>query len=313
MTALATAPVLGDLADAVPGSASGSTGPGDASGASPASEPAPRRRRRLRLSPTLLLSGAALLIVVAWAIAPALFAPFSPYAQVAGALQAPSLAHPFGTDSVGRDQLARVIFGARESLLGAALAVSVGLVVGVLLGAVAASLGGVADAIVMRVVDVLLAIPGLLLALTVVVLLGTGTANAALAVGVGSIAGFARLTRSEVVQVRRTEYVEAAYGSGGTFLSVLFGHILPNSLRPVLALLALQFGGAILALSTLGFLGYGVTPPDPEWGMIIAQGRNLLGAAWWVTALPGLVLLVVVLATNRISQVIGSSASGARR
>jgi peptide/nickel transport system permease protein len=308
MTALVTAPLADELDRAAdtagePASAHPAPGPGGGSTA----------RRRIRLSPTLVLSGAALLVVVAWAVAPALFAPYSPYAQVAGALQPPSAAHLFGTDSVGRDQFARVVFGARESLLGAALAVSVGLIVGVLLGAVAASLGGAADAIVMRVVDVLLAIPGLLLALTVVVLLGTGTANAALAVGVGSIAGFARLTRSEVVQVRRTEYVEAAYGSGGTFFSVLFGHILPNSLRPVLALLALQFGGAILALSTLGFLGYGVTPPDPEWGMIIAQGRNLLGAAWWVTALPGLVLLVVVLATNRISQVIGSSGTGARR
>jgi len=302
MTALAPAPVLGDVTDVV-AVTERSAGPGR----SPSSAPAPdaRRVRRIRVAPTLLLSGAVLLVVLAWALAPALFAPHSAYAPVAGALQPPSLLHPFGTDSIGRDQLSRVVFGARESLLGAAIAVSVGLVVGVLLGAVAASIGGVADAVVMRIVDVLLAIPGLLLALTVVVLLGTGTANAALAVGVGSIAGFARLTRSEVVQVRRTEYVEAAYGSGGTFLSVLFGHILPNSLRPVLALLALQFGGAILALSTLGFLGYGVTPPDPEWGMIIAQGRNLLGAAWWVTALPGLVLLIVVLATNRLSQAIG--------
>lgn len=272
---------------------------------SPAGEPAPRRRIRIRVAPTLVVAWLAIAVVVAWAVAPTLFAPFSPYDPVGGALQPPSWEHVFGTDSVGRDQFARVVFGARESLLGAALAVSVGLVVGVLLGAVAASVGGVVDGIVMRVVDVLLAIPGLLLALVVVVLLGTGTANAALAVGVGSIAGFARLTRSEVVQVRRTEYVEAAYGSGGTFLSVLFGHILPNSLRPVLALLALQFGGAILALSTLGFLGYGVTPPDPEWGMIIAQGRNVLGAAWWVTALPGVVLLIVVLSTNRISQSIG--------
>ncbi len=273
----------------------------------PAASPRAAIRRRRRLLPTLVVSAAVLAVVLAWAVAPVLFAPFSPYTQVAAALQAPSLAHPFGTDAVGRDQLSRVVFGARESLLGAALAVTVGLVVGVLLGAVAASIGGAADAVVMRVVDVLLAIPGLLLALTVVVLLGTGTANAALAVGVGSIAGFARLTRSEVVQVRGTEYVEAAYGSGGTFLTVLFGHILPNSLRPVLALLALQFGGAILALSTLGFLGYGVTPPDPEWGMIIAQGRNLLGAAWWVTALPGVVLLLVVLATNRIGQAIGAA------
>ncbi len=287
-----------------------SAAPADAEPAAPEPAREPRRRARararLRWSPTLVAAWAMVAIVIAWAIIPALFTPYSPYDPVAGALQPPSLEHIFGTDSVGRDQFARVVFGARESLMGAALAVGVGLVVGVLLGAAAASLGGVTDGVVMRAVDVLLAIPGLLLALVVVVLLGTGTANAAIAVGVGAIAGFARLTRSEVVQVRGTEYVEAAYMSGGTFSSVLFRHVLPNSLRPVIALLALQFGGAILALSTLGFLGYGVTPPEPEWGMIIAQGRNLLGAAWWVTALPGLVLLLVVLATNRISQSLGA-------
>ena len=114
------------------------------------------------------------------------------------------------------------------------------------------------------------------------------------------------MVRSEVVQVRGSEYVEAAYGSGGRFLSVLWRHVLPNSLRPVVALAALQFGVAILALSTLGFLGYGVTPPDPEWGMIISQGRDLLGAAWWVTTLPGTVIVLVVLAANRISRAVGS-------
>lgn len=261
-------------------------------------------RRRLP-SLSLVAAWAVLAVVVAWAVAPGLFSPFSPLDPVAPGLQPPGWPHVFGTDQVGRDQFARVVHGARESLGGAAIAVALGLTVGVLFGAVAGMLGGAADAVVMRVVDVLLAVPGLLLALTVIVLLGTGTVNTALAVGIGSIAGFARLVRSEVVQVRSTEYVEAAYGSGGTVLPVLFRHILPNSLLPVLALLALQFGGAILALSTLGFLGYGVQPPDPEWGMIIAQGRNLLGAAWWVTAFPGLVLLLVVLATNRISQSLG--------
>lgn len=263
--------------------------------------------RRRRLPPiTLVLSWAVVAVVIAWAIAPWLFTPHSAYDSLVPGLEAPSWAHIFGTDQVGRDQFARVVFGARESLFGASVAVSVGLVVGVLLGAIAGSLGGAADTVVMRIVDVLLAVPGLLLALTVIVLLGPGTANAAIAVGIGSIAGFARLVRSEVVQVRGTEYVEAAYGSGGTFGTVLFRHILPNSLLPVLALFALQFGGAILALSTLGFLGYGVQPPTPEWGMIIAQGRNLLGAAWWVTAFPGLVLLLVVLSTNRISQSLGA-------
>lgn len=259
-----------------------------------------------RFAPGVVISCAFFLLLIGWAILPDLFAPHSPFTPAGLSLQAPSAAHPFGTDGIGRDHLSRVIFGTRESLTAAALAVSVGIVVGVLLGAIAASFGGVVDSIAMRIVDVLLAIPGLLLALTVVVLLGPGTMNAAIAVGIGSIASFARLVRSEVVQIRQTEYVEAAYSSGGSFWSVLFVHILPNSIRPVLALLALQFGIAILALSTLGFLGYGVTPPDPEWGMLIADGRNLLGVAWWVTTFPGIMLLLVVLAANRISAAIGA-------
>ena len=157
----------------------------------------------------------------------------------------------------------------------------------------------------MRVVDVLLAIPGLLLSLSVIILLGFGTVNAAIAVGLGSVAAFARLMRSEVARVRRSEYVEAAYGSGGTFLTVLRRHVLPNSLTPIVALAALQFGTAILAISTLGFLGYGAPPPTPEWGLLIAEGRNYTATAWWLTALPGLVVVAVVLSANRISHRIG--------
>ncbi len=122
------------------------------------------------------------------------------------------------------------------------------------------------------------------------------------AVGVTSIAVFARLARSRVVGVRVTDYVEAAYGSGGTFFGVLWRHVLPNSLTPVIALAALQFGSAILQISTLGFLGYGAPPPTPEWGLLIAEGRNYVATAWWLTVLPGVVVVLVVLATNRLSQ-----------
>ena len=262
------------------------------------------RRRRLP-SLTLIAAWAVVAVVIAWTVAPGLLAPYSAYEPVTQGLQAPSWQHWFGTDQLGRDQLSRVIVGARESLLGAGIAVTIGLTVGVLLGAVAGALGGVADGVIMRIVDVLLAVPGLLLALSVVVLLGTGTVNTAIAVGIGSIAGFARLLRSEVVQVRRTEYVEAAYGSGATFFAVLRRHVLPNSLTPIVALAALQFGTAILAISTLGFLGYGAPPPTPEWGLLIAEGRNYIGTAWWLTALPGLVVVAVVLSANRISHRLG--------
>lgn len=245
-----------------------------------------------------------ILIGLAWAIAPGLFTSVSPTETVGPALQAPSGAHWFGTDATGRDVYARVIYGASQSIVGAIVAVAVGFIVGTTIGVLAGAVGGFVDEILMRVVDVLLAIPALLLSLTIVILLGFGTTNAAIAVGVTSIAVFARLARSQVVSVRVSEYVEAAYGSGGSFGSVLWRHILPNSLTPVIALAALQLGSAILQISTLGFLGYGAPPPTPEWGLLIAEGRNYVATAWWLTVLPGIVVVAIVLATNRLSQAI---------
>jgi peptide/nickel transport system permease protein len=187
-------------------------------------------------------------------------------------------------------------------LSAALLAVAMGGIFGTALGVLAGAVGGKTESVAMRAVDVLLSIPSLLLSLSVLILLGFGTLNAATAVGIASIASFARLARGEVVRIRHSDYVEAAFGSGGRFLSVLWRHILPNALAPVIAYGALQFGQAILALSTLSFLGYGTPPPAPEWGLLIAEGRNYLATAWWLTTFPGLVVVFVVLATNRISQ-----------
>jgi peptide/nickel transport system permease protein len=263
-----------------------------------------RSLSRLGAGLGLLLPAIVVLLVLACAVAPSLFASGSPTASVAPSLQAPDLAHWFGTDATGRDLYTRVVHGASQSVIGALVAVLVGLVVGTLIGVVAGSAGGVLDDVLMRLVDVLLAIPGLLLSLSVVILLGFGTTNAAIAVGITSIAVFARLSRSEVVRVRVSEYVEAAYGSGGTPLGVLVRHVLPNSLTPVIALAALQLGSAILQISTLGFLGYGAPPPTPEWGLLVAEGRDYVATAWWLTVLPGLVVVAVVLSTNRLSQLI---------
>jgi peptide/nickel transport system permease protein len=265
------------------------------------------RSRRLRARPwDLYLAIAVVSLAVLWAVIPGVFAPGDPLTGTpADKLLPPSAAHWFGTDTLGRDLFGRVVHGAVHSLSGALIAVTVGLALGTVLGAIAGAIGGVVDDILMRVVDVLLAIPGLLLSLSVIILLGFGTVNAAIAVGLGSVAAFARLMRSEVARVRRSEYVEAAYGSGGTFSTVLRRHVLPNSLTPIVALAALQFGTAILAISTLGFLGYGAPPPTPEWGLLIAEGRNYTATAWWLTALPGLVVVAVVLSANRISHRIG--------
>lgn len=252
--------------------------------------------------PGLILAWLVIATVSLWALAPGLFTSYSPVQGTSGQhLLAPGASHLLGTDGLGRDLYARVVHGAVHSLSGAFLAVTVGLLLGTLLGLVAGSVGGLVEDIVMRIVDVLLAVPSLLLSLSIIIILGFGTLNAALAVGVASVAGFARLVRSEVVRVRRADYVEAAFGSGGRFRSVLWRHVLPNSMTSVVAMAALQFGTAILSISTLGFLGYGAPPPTPEWGLLIAEGRNYIATGWWLTTVPGLVVVAVVLSANRIS------------
>ncbi|MDF9718555.1 ABC transporter permease [Serratia marcescens] len=270
--------------------------------------PASRSSRR-RVPLTLLLAWAVIALVVLWALAPQLFTAYSGTEGIAGAQRlTPGGAHWLGTDQLGRDLYARMVYGASQTLAGAVVAVALGLVFGTALGLIAGALGGVADDAVMRVVDVLLSIPGLLLSLSIIILLGFGTVNAAIAVGVTSVANFARLARAEVVRVRHSDYVEAAYGSGGSFWAVLWRHILPNSLTSVIAFSALQFGSAILAIATLSFLGYGTPPPTPEWGLLIAEGRNYISTAWWLTTFPGMVVVAVVLAANRISRSLGGKA-----
>ncbi|WP_263064187.1 ABC transporter permease [Dickeya dadantii] len=266
------------------------------------------RLRRYAAQPGLALAWLVLLTVTLWALFPGLFTHASPIEGVPGAQRlAPGGDYLLGTDQLGRDLYTRIVYGSAHSLSGAVIAVSLGLVFGSLLGLLAGAVGGRLDTLVMRSVDVLLAIPGLLLALSVIILLGFGNLNAAIAVGVTSVANFTRLVRAEVLRVRRSDYVEAAFGSGGTFFGVLWRHILPNSLTSVLAFAALQFGSAILALATLSFLGYGAPPPTPEWGLLIAEGRNYLATAWWLTTFPGLLVVAVVLAANRISQSIWRS------
>ena len=272
-----------------------------------AAERTPRTlRRRPRLRPLAALPWLVVALAVAMALFPGLFTSYDPIAgDPAAALAAPSADHWFGTDATGRDVFSRVAYGAIHSLSAALIAVSVGLVLGTTIGVVAGSVGGVVEDALMRIVDVLLAIPTLLLSLSVIILLGFGTTQAAVAVGAASVAAFGRLARSEVVRVRQSDFVEAAFGSGGRPVAVIVRHVLPNSLTAVLALAALHFGTAILAIATLGFLGYGAPPPTPEWGLMIAEGRNYVATAWWLTTLPGLVVVAVVLAANRISVTIG--------
>jgi peptide/nickel transport system permease protein len=271
---------------------------------------APARRQRspsaLRNGYTLL-AGLIVLVVLAWAIAPGLFTGQDPYLGVpTEQFQGPSPAHLFGTDQFGRDVFARVVFGTRSAVLTAAFAVAIGLVVGSLIGLVAGFFGRAADAVLGRLIDVLLAIPGFLLAVIVVVSLGFATANAAIAVGVSSIAVFARLTRAEVLRVRGLAFIESSYLIGGNRTRVLFGHVLPNTYRSVLALAVLQFGLAIINISSLAFLGYGSPPPASDWGLLVANGREFLYRYPWLVYAPGAVMVLTVLALNQLSKSVGT-------
>jgi peptide/nickel transport system permease protein len=242
---------------------------------------------------------ALLLVAVA---APGALAAYDPLEAVPGAtLQPPSGAHPFGTDYLGRDVLTRVIHGTGRTIGASLVAVAIGLGVGSALGLVAAYFGRWVDVFVSRITDVLLSIPGLLLSMVVVVALGFGTLNAAIAVGVASVATFTRLMRSEVLTVRNLPFVEAAQHIGAGPGTTLLKHVLPNSYTAVLSMTALQFGSSILWIAALSFLGYGAPPPEPEWGLLVAEGREYIVSSPWLTLLPGLVIVLTVLSISRIA------------
>ncbi|MFD2794834.1 ABC transporter permease [Promicromonospora vindobonensis] len=253
--------------------------------------------------PGPLLALAVVALVLVWALAPGLFTSHDPVTGVpADKLLPPDGAHWFGTDHLGRDLFARTVHGTSLSVRAALIAIGVALVAGSGLGLVAGSAGGAVDEVLMRATDVLLAIPGLLLSLAVVTALGFGTVKVAIAVGIASVATFARVMRSQVLRVRHATYVEAARLAGAGRTAVVLRHVLPNAAGPVLALAAVELGAVILAVSALSFLGYGATPPTPEWGSLVAEGRDYLAVAWWYSTLPGLVIVLFVLAVGALGR-----------
>lgn len=266
-------------------------------GAAPA-----RRKSGLAGNIGLALSVLVVVIVVAWALWPGLFTATDPAAvDTADRLQPPSGAHLFGTNQLGQDVYARTVHAASITLSAAALAVGLGFVLGSILGLLAGYLRGWVDEVIMRIVDVFLSIPAILLSIAIVASLGFGIVEIGVAVGITSMATFARVMRSSVLQNAQAVYVEAATMSGARWYTVLWRHILPNSITPVVSLIALEFGVALLAISSLSFLGFGAPPDVPEWGALISAGRDYMATAWWLTVLPGLVISIVVLATSYIS------------
>ncbi|ORA39415.1 peptide ABC transporter permease [Mycobacterium aquaticum] len=265
-------------------------------------------RRRLSGRWGLLPALAVFTLAVLWAVVPSAFTHYDPIAvDNTIRLLPPSAQHWFGTDLLGRDLYARIVYGARASLLGASTAVAIAAVLGSALGATAGWFGGRIDAALMRLIDVVLSIPGFLFAITIVVLYtaqtgSTGLLPAAIAVGLTSSATFARLIRSEVLRVRESNYVEAAITSGATTWAILVRHVIPNSLAPTVALIAVQLGIAIIWIASLSFLGLGAQPPQPEWGLLVADGRKYIATRGWLTLFPALTIVAVVLSINHISR-----------
>jgi peptide/nickel transport system permease protein len=218
--------------------------------------------------------------------------------DIAGAFSAPSFVHPFGTDNFGRDILTRVLYGARVSLLMGAIPIILAGSIGVLLGLTAGYFRGWLEMAVQAVVDVLLAFPGILLALAIVAMLGPGLNNLMIAVGISWIPSYARLARSSVLVARELPYVEAARAIGCSEARILLFHVLPNIVAPLIVLATLGIAQAILAGSALSFIGLGIKPPTPEWGTMLSVGRNFVRLAWWMSVFPGLAITVSVLAFN---------------
>ena len=249
-------------------------------------------------SPSLVFGLGVLSAWVAVAVLATWVAPHDPFATVGSARQPPSLEHWFGTDRLGRDVLSRVIFGARASLVLGFISVAIGSSVGTVLGLASGYYRGTIDTVTMRLVDAMLAFPGILLALVVIAALGPSITNAMIAVGVSSIPQYARLVRSTVLTIREEPYIEAARAVGVPQLRILLRHVLPNAAAPLLVLSTLQFGSAISVGAGLSFLGLGAQAPTPEWGLMAAVGREFLGRAWWISTFPGLAIFTVVMASN---------------
>ena len=255
--------------------------------------------RRLRRNKLAMLGLIIVLILVLSAVFANFIAPYDYAQQDLTNMKAwPSREHLLGTDDYGRDILSRIIYGGRVSLLVAILSIVFGLVVGGILGISAGYFGGVYDGTVMRIMDIIMAIPGFLLAVCISAALGSGVLNTAIAIGIGCVPGYARLLRALVLSIREQEYVEAARATGASDLRIMFRQIVPNILSPVIVESTLRIGGCILMISSLSFIGLGVQPPTPEWGSMLSAGRALIRSFWPIVTFPGLAIMLTLFGFN---------------
>lgn len=267
-----------------------------------AAGPSPRWRdalRKLARHRSAMVGLVITAIIAALALLAPLIAPHDPLHQnLRQALAPPSATHWMGTDEFGRDIFSRILFGAGISLQVGLLVVFVSGVSGVILGLLAGFYGGWVDMVISRAIEILLAFPGLLLAIAIVTILGPSLVNALIAISIANIPRYARVTRGVVLAEKQRDYVAATRALGSRDGRLMFRHVLPNILAPIIVLATLGIASAILTAASLSFLGLGAQPPEPEWGAMLSTGRSYIRRAWWITVFPGLAIMITVLAFN---------------
>lgn len=245
-----------------------------------------------------------LLLLISTAILAPWIAPYPGHAlgatEIKNKFRPPCLSHPFGTDELGRDIFSRVVYGGRISLQAGSVVIGMALVIGVPFGLLAGYFGGVMDEIIMRMVDVFLSFPPLLLALAIAAMLGPSLTNAMIAIAIAWWPWYTRLLRNEAVSVREREYVQAAKALGASWWRIIFRHLLPNTIVPVIIQASMDFGSVILTSASLSFLGLGAQPPSPEWGLMVSTSRTYFLTYWWIGTFPGLAIFLSVLAFNLV-------------
>ncbi len=255
--------------------------------------------RRFAANRLALIGAVIILIMVVGALVGPVLDPSDPTAMnFDQQFLAPSSSHIMGTDDFGRDIFSRIVNGAMQSLQVGIVSVAIGAVVGSLIGLVSGYFGGWFDLVSQRFIDIMLAFPDLLLALAIVAVLGPSLTNVMIAVGIGSVPVYARLMRGQVLTLKRREYVESARASGAGAGRIIFRHILPNTLSPLVVLASLGIAGAILTGAALSFIGMGAQPPSPEWGAMLSAGREYLRQQWWIATFPGIALALTALGFN---------------
>lgn len=255
--------------------------------------------RRFRRSKSALVGLVMILILLFTALFANWIAPYDPLeTNLANRIAPMSAAHILGTDELGRDIFSRLVYGARISVSVGLISVTISLTIGVILGSIAGYYGGKIGNVIMRFIDILMAIPSILLNIAVVAALGNSLFNVMVAIAISNVPGYCRITRASILSLKDQEYVEAARASGASDFHIITRHILPNSLAPLIVQATLRVGGSILMCASLSFMGLGIVPPTPEWGAMLSTGRDLLREAPQLTTIPGVAIMFAVLAMN---------------